>query len=73
MNKQMSLRNSRCIHDNMLAIKLNYFFMLLKIYFSSSRQPVTAEFADLREVATTFIHVQNICKLRPTSICLLNV
>ena len=33
--------------------------MLLKIDFNSSRQPITAKFAELREIATAFIHVQN--------------
>ena len=62
MNKQMSLkfcRKSKCIHEYMRAIKLKYFFMLLKIDFNSSRQPITAKFAELREIATAFIHVQN--------------
>ena len=67
MNKQMSLkfcRNSRCIHDYIRAIKLKYLFMLLKIDFISSRQPITAKFAELREIATAFFHAQNFCKLR---------
>ena len=33
--------------------------MLLKIDFNSSRQPITAKFAELREIATTIIHVHN--------------
>ena len=48
----------------MRAIKLKYFIMLLKIDFISSRQPITAKFAELREIAIAFIHVQNFCKLR---------
>ena len=48
----------------MRAIKLKYLFRLLKIDFISSRQPITAKFAELREIATAFIHAQNFCKLR---------
>ena len=62
MNKQMSLkfcRNSRCIHYYMRAIKLKFLFMLLKIDFISSRQPITAKFEKLREIATAIIRVQN--------------
>ena len=62
MNKQMSLkfcRKSKCIHEYMQAIKLKYLFMLLKIDFNSSRQPIAAKFAELWEIATAFIHVQN--------------
>ena len=62
MNKQISLkfcRKSKCIHEYMRAIKLKYLFMLLKIDFNSSRQPITAKFAEFREIATAFIHVQN--------------
>ena len=50
MNKQMSLkfcRNSMSIHDYMRTIKLKYLFMLPKIDFVSSRQPITAKFAKL--------------------------
>ena len=72
----------------MRAIKLKYLFMLLKIDFISSRQPITAKFEKLREIATAIIRVQNfnnpdlfsesldkiysVCLLN-VSVCLLNV
>ena len=81
-------RNSRCIYYYMRAIKLKTLFMLLKIDFISSRQPITAKFEKLREIATAIIRVQNfnnpdlfsesldkiysVCLLN-VSVCLLNV
>ena len=76
MNRQMSLkfcRKSRCIHDYMQALKLKYFFMLLKIDFFSGRQPITAKFAEFREISTVFIRAQNFCYFTTAPICLLNV
>ena len=67
MIKQKSFkfcRNSRCIHDYMRAKNLKYFFILVKIDFISSRQPITAMFAEFRKIATAFIRVENFCKLR---------
>ena len=57
----------------MRTINLKYFFMLIKIDFISSRQRITAKFAQLRDFATVFIRVQNFCNLQqPRLVCLIS-
>ena len=55
----MFCRKSRCIHDYMQTKKVEILLLLLKIYFIPSRQPITAKFAKLREIATAIIRVHN--------------